>query len=244
MKKILFVLLSVYSVQSFAWGLQEFSEEAASPWTTNARTALWIGGGATLVTAVFEDNFDASQDDIVNDKPLGDFSRFGDLMGQMVPNIIYMGGQSIAGYYGNDKGYDRAIGMFKATAYSSLVTTGLKYTIREPRPNDHSTRNSFPSGHSTTAFAFSGYIASEHGWGWGSAALVLSTFVGASRINDNMHRTHDVLAGATIGWVYGWGISQLQKKKNKEQTTVDEHPVSVMPILDRINRGIALYSEF
>ena len=129
--------------------------------------------------------------------------------------------------------------MFKATAYSSAVTTIIKYTAREPRPYDHNVKNSFPSGHATTAFAFSGFVAAEHGWAWGAPALLMSTFVAYSRINDNQHWLHDVVAGGTIGWVYGWGIAKLNHGKKKK-----EGEVSVVPIYDHKTAGLSLYREF
>jgi membrane-associated phospholipid phosphatase len=159
-------------------------------------------------------------------------------MGQLVPNAIYVGVMSIKGHYGDPEGYRRAIGMFKATAYSTSVTTILKYTVREPRPIDHNWRNSFPSGHTTSAFAFSGYVMAEHEYAIGIPALLLSTFVGYSRIQDNMHWLQDVTAGATIGFAYGWGISRLQKKKKEEPVAM------IVPILDQQTAGLSLYKEF
>lgn len=243
MKNIFLALLLCLTLTSkaHAWGLKELGEEAASPYTDiNSRYTLFAGSLLTLGFAVFEDQVgDPFQDKQVRNKSLGTTSGWGDIMGQMVPNILYVGGMSIAGFYNDPKGYERAIGMFKATAYAASVTTVLKYTIREPRPNDHSTRNSFPSGHSTTVFAFSGYVAGEHGWGWGSAALALSVFTAYSRINDNMHRLHDVTAGATIGWVYGWGIAKLQKRKVE-----DKKEAFIAPILDSQTAGLSFYKEF
>ena len=63
-------------------------------------------------------------------------------------------------------------------------------------------------------------------------------FTAYSRVGDNMHRIHDVSAGATIGWVYGWGISQLQDKKAKENQAF------IAPILDTRTAGLSLYKEF
>ena len=234
---LLFLSLLLRPSLGFAWGLKDLGDEAAGPVTTDAKYALIGGTAATVLLTIFQnqigDPFDEQQ---VRSKPLGDSSRWGDIMGQLVPNALYVGGMAISGYYGNPQSNDRALGMFKATAYSSAVTTVLKYSIREPRPNDHSTRNSFPSGHSTTVFAFSGFVTAEHGWGWGSAALLLSTFTGFSRINDNKHRLHDVVAGATIGWTYGWAMSRkIQKAENE---------AFIMPILDTKTAGLSLYKEF
>ena len=193
-----------------AWTFTDFKQEASSPVKDDASKNILIWGTALTLTAViFEEELDRSQNKIVNNRPLGDLSNIGDLAGQWVPNLAYMLGQSVAGWSGNTKGSDRAIGMFKASAYAASVTTLMKYSIREPSPNEHKDRNSFPSGHTTTAFSFSGYVLAEHGWTWGIPALLLSTLSGASRINDNRHRVHDVLAGATMGLAYGIGIFRL-----------------------------------
>jgi hypothetical protein len=40
-------------------------------------------------------------------------------------------------------------------------------------------------------------------------AYSLAGFVAYSRMNDNQHWLHDVLAGATIGTSYGVGISEI-----------------------------------
>jgi len=188
---------------------------------------------------IFEDSvIDPFQQKQVRNKTLGHSSKWGDWMGKLVPNALYIGWMGAKGYHGDPEGYRRAVGMFKATAYSTSVTTLLKYTIREPRPIDSSWKNSFPSGHTTSAFAFSGYLMAEHEYWVGVPALLVSTFIGYSRINDNMHWLHDVTAGATIGWVYGWGISKYQRKKK------DDELVTVLPIYDSRTFGLALHKEF
>lgn len=237
--KLLFFALLLLPLNSFAWGWKDLGEEAASPVTTDAKYFFWSGTALTTLVVLFDDPVvDPFQQKTTRNKSLGDSSRWGDWMGQLIPNALYMGYMGIAGYNGNPEGYRRAIGMFKATAYSTSVTTVLKYTIREPRPIDHHWKNSFPSGHTTSAFAFSGYVMAEHEYWIGIPALLLSTFIGYSRINDNMHWLQDVVAGATIGWSYGWGISRLQKKKQGESTAM------IVPILDSQTAGVAFYKEF
>lgn len=224
--------------EALAWGWKDFKEEASVPITTDARDVTIYGTIATLGVIYFEDQItDPVQEEAVEDKPLGKWSHFGDLAGQVVPNGLYVIGQTIAGSAGNTKGYERAKGMFKATAYAASVTTILKYTIREPRPNNRKDRNSFPSGHTTTAFAFGGYVFEEHGWMWGVPALGISLFSGASRINDNKHYVHDVLAGATIGLAYGVGISKYEKKQGKLSFLL-------VPILDSEIRGVAFMKDY
>lgn len=239
MKFILFsfIILTLFSQSSNAWDFKDFKDEISVPINTDAKYGLLIGGAVTASLLVFQDGVvKPFQKHTVEEKPLGESSKWGDWMGQWIPNAVYMGAMAISGYYGDPQGRRRAIGMFKASTYSSGVTTVLKYTVREPRPIDHNWRNSFPSGHTTTAFAFCGYVMAEHEYLIGVPALLLSTFVGYSRINDNMHWLHDVTAGATIGWVYGWGISRLQQKNNDS--------VYVVPIYDNQTVGLALYKDF
>lgn len=239
MKSTFLLLILLFSNSVFAWGFKEIGEEFSVPVTTDASYVLIGGTALTLTLIAFEDAvIDPFQQKQTRNKTLGDSSRWGDWIGQWIPNILYMGGMGIGGYYGDPEGYRRAVGMFKATSYATLVTTGLKYTVREPRPIDSDWKNSFPSGHSTTAFAFSGYVAAEHGWAWGIPATLISTFVGYSRINDNMHWLHDVVAGATIGWVYGWGMSKYQRQNKAEASTF------IMPIVDSKTAGLSLYKEY
>lgn len=244
MRKTFALFLILFSSQSYAWNMQDFKDESLSPFTTSARNVLIVGTGLTLGVLIFEDSIvDPTQEEVVNHKPLGSLSKFGDLSGQMLPNALYAIGQALAGVSGDPMGYNRAMGMLKASAYASGVTTALKYTIREPRPtNGHNERNSFPSGHSTTAFAFSGYVLEEHGWGWGIPALTVSSFVAASRINDNRHYLHDVLAGATIGLAYGIGISKVDKAKREKGEK--EAGLTIVPIFDSNTKGLALIKEF
>jgi membrane-associated phospholipid phosphatase len=240
-KGICFFLLS-FSI-SHAWDTTDLKDESLSPFTTTARNVLYVGTGLTLTVLLFEDSIvDYTQKDLSNDKPLGSFSKFGDLAGQMLPNGLYALGQALAGLSGDKYGYTRAIGMLKASTYASTVTTALKYTIREPRPGASTDRNSFPSGHSTTAFAFGGYVYEEHGWKWGVPALAVASFVGASRINDNRHYLHDVLAGATIGLAYGIGISKIDK--NKKTQGEMKSTLTIVPIFDWNTKGVALVKEF
>lgn len=242
--KLIAPLMFIFSSVCFAWDTTDLKTESLSPITTSARNVIYIGGVLTLGVLIFEDSIiDYTQRDLSNDRPLGSFSKFGDLAGQLVPNAIYVLGQSIAAYTGDPKGYNRAMGMIKASAYATTITTGLKYAIREPRPGNTSERNSFPSGHSTTAFAFSGYVLEEHGLAWGVPALAISTFVGISRINDNRHYLHDVLAGATIGMAYGIGISKVDKKKALN-TESEKEALTIVPIFDWDTKGLALIYNF
>lgn len=130
--------------------------------------------------------------------------------------------------------------MAKATAYSGGVTMITKTLVRSQRPNG-SDKRSFPSGHATSAFAFASVVGAEHAWYWGVPTYLMATFVGATRINDNMHRLHDVIAGATIGMSYGLGIYyRMHENDLKHSATVYQ----ILPTDDFDGAILSLTYEF
>jgi hypothetical protein len=208
MKFISIPFAILFSLSSYAETTgEEIWRDFASPVMTDARTPLLVGTGATLLVYGFKYELgDKLQESWKTRQPLGESSKFGDVMGQLVPNLLYSAGMAISGWgYDNEKSKARAILMLKATAYSGIVVTAAKLAFREPRP-DSGNLDAFPSGHATTAFAFAAVVGAEHEWYYGAAAYSLATFVAASRINDNMHQLHDVVGGATLGLAYGLGL--------------------------------------
>lgn len=195
-------------------------QDFISPVTTDAKYYLY--GGSLLTIGFTIDGIEDSlghdvQDETTENKPLGDASKIFDLAGQMIPNAIYAGTMYGIYLYNEDMNYkEKTLHMVKSTVYSGLVANVLKKTIREPRPNQSNSRESFPSGHTTTAFAFASVIGTEHEWYWGVAAYSMASLVAYSRINDNAHRLHDVVGGAVLGLSYGLSIHYLYKDEKSE----------------------------
>ena len=84
---------------------------------------------------------------------------------------------------------------------TSIVVVTMKTAIDIQRP-DQTAYNSFPSGHTATAFAGAEILRNEY-WEtspWiGIAGYTIATATGLLRIYNNRHWTGDVLTGAGIG---------------------------------------------
>lgn len=84
---------------------------------------------------------------------------------------------------------------------ATLVGNALKYGIAAERPYS-GVFNSFPSGHTYTAFMGAEILRREYGEeypGIAIAGYTVATSVGLMRIYNNRHWASDVLAGAGIG---------------------------------------------
>ncbi len=116
---------------------------------------------------------------------------------------------------------------------SSGTTYALKFIVKEERP-DGSDRLSFPSGHSTVAFAGATMLHKEYGHisPWISVAgYSTATFIAVSRVTGDHHHWHDVAAGAAIGYL-GTELSyyltdRLLPAKAKKNVTVGFSGASV-----------------
>jgi hypothetical protein len=91
-----------------------------------------------------------------------------------------------------------------AMAYGIIAgfVNGIKYTAKEMRP-DGTTANSWPSGHTATAFVGATLLHKEYGmtrspW-YSVAGYGVATATGVMRVLNNRHWVSDVLSGAGIG---------------------------------------------
>ncbi len=203
------------------------------------RTLFWTGTAMTTYLLITEDKVsDVASKNTSNRRPLGDASKIGDLFGQVYPNMIYFAGMGLHGLFASDRySYGKAAHMFKATLYASLTSTIIKYTVREPRPNAIKEKNSFPSGHTTTAFTFATVVASQHEWYWGLLAYSGAALTGYSRMNDGRHFLHDVVAGMTIGVSYGLGTYFTQYRGQGKR-------YAFAPIVDKGAAGLRVVASW
>ena len=84
-----------------------------------------------------------------------------------------------------------------AFARMEVATYGLKYTINAERPNGRNGQ-SFPSGHTASAFMGAEFIRKHHGNAWGVPAHLTAAWVGYTRVDSHNHYWTDVAGGALV----------------------------------------------
>ncbi|MBF0313873.1 MAG: phosphatase PAP2 family protein [Oligoflexia bacterium] len=197
-----------------------------SPFCTEARSVFLYG--SLLTTGIYLSRADTSNRVRINtikEKPLKDTANVGNIIGLGFLNASYFTYQALWGNVHN------AELMAEASAYTAAVTWILKHLVNERRPGNSNDTKSFPSGHTSMAFAFSSVVGARHGLGWGSLAYLTAVFIAYTRIHDDYHYLHDVVFGATLGMSYGLGIHYNHKQG---------HPYWVMPVPTADGKGMQL----
>lgn len=95
--------------------------------------------------------------------------------------------------------------MLKASTYTILTTQTLKKFIQQTRPDGRG-ETSFPSQHTSLAFAFATTVALYHPWYIGAGAYALAGTLSYGRIAANRHFIHDIFFGGLLGSFYAYGI--------------------------------------
>ncbi|MBR6278833.1 MAG: phosphatase PAP2 family protein [Bacteroidales bacterium] len=125
------------------------------------------------------------------EKMSGSHVHFDDVF-QYAPAVAYL---CIGG---KEKFTDRLLKTATAGIICWAIVTPIKETAGERRP-DMSATNSFPSGHTATAFMGAELIRLTHGKALSIPAYLAAATVGCFRIHNNRHWFNDLVAGAGIG---------------------------------------------
>ncbi|MHB8079785.1 MAG: phosphatase PAP2 family protein [Candidatus Krumholzibacteriia bacterium] len=113
-------------------------------------------------------------------------------------NVIYIGlGIGLPMLLDGQQGVNHSLRTLDAVIVGLVTAEVLKGVTREKRPNSGNLA-SFPSGHTTIAFAIARMESRYHpgqAWAW----FLGAGLIGESRVELNQHHVHDVIAGAAIG---------------------------------------------
>jgi len=144
----------------------------------------------------------------------------GDVLSVAIPATAY--GASL---YLGDK--DGQIQFYKSYGATLAATYALKYTVREKRP-DSNNRDSFPSGHTSSAFAGASFIQMRYGIKYAILPYIAAAYTGYSRVKANRHHPVDVFAGAALGILSSWYFVTPYKN------------LQITPIVDNDFKGFSL----
>ena len=157
-------------------------------------------------------------------------------------------GLKLAGVEGRSSWPRLAASSLASYAVMAAFVNGIKYTASELRP-DSTTRNSWPSGHTATAFVGATILHKEYGltrspW-YSIAGYSIATATGVMRVLNNRHWVSDVLSGAGIGILsteLAYGICDLLfKEKGLLRNDLSSYPdLSKNPSFFNISMGIGL----
>ena len=146
------------------------------------------------------------------------------------------------GVKGKNNFGNRTAIVVKSLLINDLMVSSLKKWVDSDRPNGDP--HSFPSGHTSTAFALAHFMHKEYGdrsiW-YSIGAYSCATAVGVMRVAKNAHWISDVVAGAGFGMlstelVY---LTHLYKWDNEHIKNLD-----IFPWSSRQQKGIALVYRF
>jgi len=128
-------------------------------------------------------NFSTRADDILQFAPIGVLG-LADVLGLKTANNIKIQAKNIA----------------LITGINYVIVKTIKITTNETRPNG--SKHSFPSGHTSNAFALAGILRHElknsHPF-LSYSGYLFATTTGAFRVLNNKHWVSDVLVGAGVG---------------------------------------------
>lgn len=168
-------------------------------------------------------------------------------------SLVVLGGFYMAGAIGNN---DTAVavaqdGLAASLIASGIITPTIKFITGRARPREnlgiaafhpfslsYSSNSSFPSGHTTQAFAVASVIANHYDGTWVAySSYTVAGLVGVARIYHDAHFTSDVLAGALIGTLVGKSVVEHNKSLRSSK-------VMVLPEIAPGLAGVRLMANF
>jgi hypothetical protein len=162
--------------------------------------------------------------------------------------IASLYGLSAIGIKGRNSFKDKTILLATSYFLMGFTVNAFKKTARVERP-DGSGFNSFPSGHTATAFMGAELMYQEYKessvW-YGVSGYVVAAGTGAFRMYNNRHWLSDVLAGAGMGilsakaayWLYPITSKWFSNEQSKNSKT------ALIPLYDGNNIGFGYLKSF
>lgn len=202
---------------------------------------LLIGGGICSGTALLL-FADEPARDFMKDNQGSDADTYFDLannFGEPITAGIITGGLILTGFIADDADIaDAGRITFESLLIAGALNGGMKFTFGRHRPylNDGNTKfdpfsaqdkfNSFPSGHTTVAFAMATALSCKIDRWWAYTGLyTIAASTGLARMYKDKHWISDVFMGAAIGTVSALAVVKAHEHdKNKKKPQLEIAP--------------------
>lgn len=177
-------------------------------------------------------------------------------------SFAILGGFAVVGLAAKDRGAMNVAvdGLLASAIASGIVAPMSKLAVGRARPNagegadsfaPFSSNASFPSGHTTQAFAVASVVAAHDGRLWVSVVSYgLAGSVGLARIEQDAHWASDVLAGAILGTVVGNAVVRVNERMRagRESSSRGEGAsglsLALRPVSLRKGGGLSVLASF
>ncbi len=195
---------------------------------------LLIGSAATVTSAFFDEEIRDYMSSSRRFKELGEVGAF---LGSPLTIGVVSGGLLFSSYLTESQKFRSiAFSLSQGFVLSGAMTASLK-TITWRAPPDGEGSNSFPSGHTSSAFTVA-TVLSHHYSKASFPAYLTAGLIGVSRLEKNKHFLSDVVAGATLGYIVGRTVVR------GTASTVSQPNVTWVPLAGQEEWGIAMFLTF
>jgi len=138
---------------------------------------------------------------------------------------------------------------------AGIATPVLKYAVGRVRPSDgadadefkpFSGNSSFPSGHTTEAFAVASVLSARaDGWVVPVLSYTLASCVGYARVHDRAHWASDVIGGGLVGTFIGRTIVRRHEREGAEpEAPPPAYSFRIAPVVSAGSLGFTASASF
>jgi PAP2 superfamily protein len=183
---------------------------AAFPVRESTWWFLGIGGALAAAVHPLDDDVNAH---LVSSGAADKIWKPGHIIGGPVmyiaPPAVYVYGRYILPMFDDDESVTNkwshmGLDLVRAELLQEGLVQAIKLSVNRTRPNGQ--KYSFPSGHAAATFAFASVIERHLGARLAWPTILIATYVGTSRLHDNVHFLSDVVFGAALGTAAGWTV--------------------------------------
>ena len=193
---------------------QNFAQDLTRIATIDSLIIMGAGTALTLAVHPADDNIKTWAD-----QSSSSASKFGDVVGDgWMVTALSLTAYAVGRVNKDPKLTHVASDLVRAEILNAAFTVPIKAAVDRQRPRGGG--HSFPSGHTSAAFAAAAVLQEHGGWKFGVPMYTLATFVGWARVRDKSHWLSDAAFGATIGTMAGHAVVKGHRARVKQWSIV------------------------